>query len=276
MKTKNIGARLPIPLYNMVKEEADKRGINLSQLVIERIQNSNKMDKETLRPLVVELVQEAIQAERIEDYDPSKEYFEVGEDALDITELAPPLLADELNCLIVDAYARATEIKPNEPDTPFLVLLYEQLSKLLFNSSYDKVRYECRTDYREALEENYALALSNILADVRNELGPNADRKSFFNLLSDLLDDQAEEIFVDARKISFHFDRNQWQLLDQLIEKVNSQKPEEEQFSSLDSLMLFILGDKLREEAKEKFFGGFQYPELESMGKVFQASALEN
>jgi hypothetical protein len=113
-----------------------------------------------------------------------------------------------------------------------------------------------------------ALQLST---DVRNELGSNADRKAFF----DLLDDQAAELFIDARKITFHFDREQWKILDTLVERVNSQNPEEEQFSSLDSLMLFILGGKLREEAKEKFFGGFQYPELELMGKVFQASALD-
>jgi hypothetical protein len=81
---------------------------------------------------------------------------------------------------------------------------------------------------------------------------------------------------MDARKVTFQFDRAQWRLLDQLVILTNKQKPEEEQFANLDSLMLFILGGKLREEAKEKFFGGYQYPELESMGKVFQASALED
>ena len=47
------------------------------------------------------------------------------------------------------------------------------------------------------------------------------------------------------------------------------------QFPDFESLLLFILGAKLKEQAGEKFFGGFQRPAFSELGGALQLAAFE-
>ncbi|MCB0566219.1 MAG: hypothetical protein KDD01_17755 [Phaeodactylibacter sp.] len=271
----SLGARVPEPLYEDIRAEADSRGLNVSQIIIERLKNKSGMNKEELRATMADLLEEMLESREVEEYDPNEEYYETGEQPLDLAELFPPLVAEELNCLVSKAHQTSIGAERDEPNTPYLVLLYENLAMELDESIEGKPQQECSSDYRDELAEEDALILSEIFADVRNELGPDPERIDIFDLLKDLLEGQAEDLFIEARKVAFRFDREQWRVLDQLVEHINSDHTVEEQFSDFDSLLLFILGTKLKEKAGEKFFGGFQRPAFSELGGALQLAAFE-
>ena len=81
------------------------------------------------------------------------------------------------------------------------LLLYENLMAQLNEGIEEKPQQECSFDYRDELVEENAIALSEIFADVRNELGPDPERTDTFNLLKELLEKQAAGLFIEARKV---------------------------------------------------------------------------
>lgn len=274
----SVAARVDEKLLEKIDEEAQELGLNRSEYIVHRLENNPKsMNRAELKSMIEELLEEMLpqHLEEEENYTPPREFFETGDEALDVADLVPPMLAGELNCLISAAHEAATEAAKEELATPFIVLLFEKLAHEVQLAWRSKVRYECAVDYREVLGKADQLQLSEILADVSNELGPNPRRDEFLSLFAELLEAKAESTFLQAREISFSFDREQWHTLDQLLELVNRSRGEGEQFADLSALLMFLLGEKLREEAHESLFGGYRYPTLAELGKSLQRMAVE-
>lgn len=152
-----------------------------------------------------------------------------------------PLLLKQLNCFILEAH-RETSSESNLHLPHFL----ETLGDMLQKESDNKVDYNCEDDddFEAILPENLSNEVITIIARTIREFGVSTPSKEqLFTLASSFLNQRADTLYVDARRLTIKFTREEWYYLDKLLQEVSESNQQD--FPDLPTYLRYKLGEML-------------------------------
>jgi len=179
----------------------------------------------------------------------NKNYSTINEEELDTFlrddreewEKLGPLLLKQLNCFILNAH-REVFIESNLHIPQFL----ETLGDMLLKESDNKVKYNCEDedDFEDILPDDLSNEVITIVARAIREFGGSTPSKEqLFTLAASFLNQRADTLYVDARRLTIKFSREEWYYLDKLLSEIN--RDAENDFDNLYEYIRYKLGEQM-------------------------------
>jgi hypothetical protein len=174
----------------------------------------------------------------------------------------PPLLAGELHAEIVATWNQVKGGIEEPKDKKLAAVFFEQLGENL----KDKKEAPRKINRDAAallgnLPPSYQAEFIPVILEAANELGANPTKDRFFDLLGDLLFDEANRLFVDARAFDLVFERAEYVLIDAMIEKLNQRR--EKPLADLQAWIFDSLADALADAGDGGMFKPDNQPMLD-------------
>lgn len=280
MKRAFIGGRVPKMVKEAFVQEAEAAGLTLTEhlekVLLERMNQSNEGEESTpttsvddLRRMIQEELAAQIEPETItteeeppEDPEPERvgeePDFELEEDD-DFYPGNPELegkpgdvlpypVEEMLNLAVQQTWERTGDQydfnKLNKGEvSSFLEDLALELQSLEeedadghFVEPYDKYLPDILTDELDQI-------ISQVIPANTEDLEPEI----LLSLLTDGINQRADELFQEDRIIELVFDRADYWYLDKLLEKENASRGKKQQFSDFKGYLLFLIGERLVE-----------------------------
>ncbi len=287
-----LGGRFPVEMREKVLEQANKQGMSINEYLEATLSKAIAdtpepgeavQDVPTAEPVATgENAPEPIEAQELEAEENELEALEVeaaappvapieaieapqAADPLPIEQIRaalPPLLAGELHAEIVDTWSKVKGGIEEPKNKKLAAVFFEQLGENL----KDKKEAPRKINRDAAallgnLPPSYQAELIPVILEAANELGANPAKDRFFDLLGDLLFDEANRLFVDARAFDLVFERAEYVLIDAMIEKLNQRR--EKPLADLQAWIFDSLADALADAGDGGMFGRDNQPMLD-------------
>lgn len=261
MATKvHIGARIEPELRQIIEEEADRNGLTISEQVSSMLarEEVNGLTDEEVRQIVQEELSQ-IQAEQPEETD---EFEELAMDTM-----LPKRLRQEVLAMIGDVRYQS---ELTEDNLLFLPKFLNKLADEVDDASAGPPDRMLEPLEDPQLEEKTLWKVDDIIEEVINEMEEDYSRQSFLTTFAEFLREAAEQHYMEERAIQMSFSKEEWEQLDLMLELLNKNRSESKRFPDLETFFKWKLGKALKEQADEKLFGGYEYPEMAEFGKTLQ------
>ncbi len=279
-KKQSLGTRLPVETKAEFVEKSAKMGMNPSEglryvidlfLTGEEIASAVNQDfpdtyeepyepDETISTMETETPEEkpAITEE---------ELLETGYDELDALFEDNPLRSAQAECEIRNAYAEAANSGESPLEVVFLELLSERLRKL----SRAREGYSCpRTDIE--LPGRIVEHVEKLYTDAFNESN-TGEADEVLEIMSNLAESKAAQLYNATRKIEISFSRNDWRLIDRMVSRENRTRSKEAKLKGLRELIYEFLATKVKERSSTSFFASSD-PEMIEFSEALQSISI--
>lgn len=173
------------------------------------------------------------------------------------------ILRRQLNCMILQADKEVAA-----DSNLHLPQVLENLGDMLHKESDNPPNYNCEEEeaFEEVLDEDLANEITTVIARAIREFGgATPSKEQLFSLAGNFLSQRADTLYVDGRRLTMKFSREQWYYLDKLLNEVNESG--ETSFASLPNYIRYKLGEQLEYAAR-----GFLAPRdrgMLEMGQLF-------
>lgn len=253
----HIGARIQPELRQFIEEEADRNGITISEQIAAMLTGdaSTGLTSEAVRVIVREELGQ-------HDDDTSARQEDQA-----MNKALPNNLRHEIAMMMDDAHYLVLYDQEDPLFLPDFLLRLAEEAEDYAESAPQRIRETMdMPDLEKDLIEEVNQTIERVLENIERPFS----RNKFLTTFAEYLRNTADLYYTEVREVQLSFSSEEWEQLDQFLDRINRNRSEKEKFPNLETYLKWILGKSLKDQAGERLFGGYERPEMAELGKTLQ------